>query len=97
MAQEHEGFSDRIMIAAIEVHRRLGPGIVESVSEKALVYDRPSPRRRSNQSESLPLEAVPAFLHSSCKMNRGFCSRGQPVQCFRHSSISEATRAVQPV
>jgi PD-(D/E)XK nuclease superfamily len=31
MASEHEAFTERIIGAAIEVHRRLGPGFLESV------------------------------------------------------------------
>jgi GxxExxY protein len=38
MAFEHEALTVRIIAAAIEVHRRLGPGFLESVFEKALIY-----------------------------------------------------------
>jgi GxxExxY protein len=37
MALEHEALTERMIGAAIEVHRRLGPGFLESASEKALV------------------------------------------------------------
>jgi hypothetical protein len=37
MALEHEALTERIIGAAIEVHRRLGPGFLESVYEKALI------------------------------------------------------------
>jgi hypothetical protein len=36
LALEHEALTERIIGAAIEVHRRLGPGFLESVYEKAL-------------------------------------------------------------
>jgi len=39
MALEHQALTERIMGAAIEVHRRLGPGFLESVYEKALVIE----------------------------------------------------------
>jgi GxxExxY protein len=39
MALEHEELTERIIGAAIEVHRRLGPGFIESVYEKALVIE----------------------------------------------------------
>ena len=37
VALEHEALTERIIGAAIEVHRRLGPGFLESVYEKALI------------------------------------------------------------
>lgn len=39
MALEHEALTERIIGAAIEVHRRLGPGFLESVYEKALLIE----------------------------------------------------------
>ena len=35
MALEHEALTEQIIGAAIEVHRHLGPGFLESVYEKA--------------------------------------------------------------
>ena len=56
MALEHEALTERIIGVAIEVHRRLGPGFLESVTEKALIIERIgsmdccsiSPKQRSN-------------------------------------------------
>ena len=39
LALEHEALTERIIGAAIEVHRRLGPGFLESVYEKALIIE----------------------------------------------------------
>src|ERR1043165_6166384 len=39
MSLEHEALTERIIGAAIEVHRRLGPGFLESIYEKALVIE----------------------------------------------------------
>jgi GxxExxY protein len=39
MALEQEELTGRIIGAAIEVHRQLGPGFVESIYENALVYE----------------------------------------------------------
>ena len=36
---EHEKLTERIIGAAIEVHRRLGPGFLESIYEKALCIE----------------------------------------------------------
>jgi hypothetical protein len=67
MALEHQAMTERIIGAAIEVHRRLGPGFLESVYEKALIIE-------------LRLKAVPAFLPSSCAMSGVFCTKAQPIQ-----------------
>jgi hypothetical protein len=39
MPLEYEGLTKRIIGAAIEVHRRLGPGFLESIYEKALLIE----------------------------------------------------------
>jgi GxxExxY protein len=39
MALEHEALTERIIGAAIEVHRTLGPSFLESVYEKALIIE----------------------------------------------------------
>jgi GxxExxY protein len=36
---EYEKLTEKIIGAAIEVHRRLGPGFIESIYEKALVLE----------------------------------------------------------
>jgi GxxExxY protein len=39
MSLEHEELTEKIIGAAIEVHRRLGPGFLESIYEKALIIE----------------------------------------------------------
>jgi GxxExxY protein len=39
MPLEHEALTGKIIGAAIEVHRQLGPGFIESIYENALVYE----------------------------------------------------------
>lgn len=39
MALEHEALTGKIIAAAIEVHRRLGSGFIESIYENALVIE----------------------------------------------------------
>ena len=39
MPLEHEELTGKIIGAAIEVHRQLGPGFIESFYENALVYE----------------------------------------------------------
>ena len=46
---EHEGLTERIIGAAIEVHRRLGPGFIESIYQAALLIEL---RKRGIQHES---------------------------------------------
>ena len=36
---EHQALTGKIIAAAIEVHKKLGPGFVESIYENALVYE----------------------------------------------------------
>lgn len=39
MSLEYENLTEKIISAAIEVHRRLGPGFLESIYEKALIIE----------------------------------------------------------
>jgi GxxExxY protein len=39
MELEHHELTEKIIGAAIEVHRRLGPGFLESIYEKALIIE----------------------------------------------------------
>ena len=53
---EHEELTEKIIGGAIEVHRRLGPGFLESIYENALVLE---PRKRGlrvEQQRALSIE-----------------------------------------
>lgn len=39
MGLEQEGLTEKIIGAAIEVHKKLGPGFIESIYENALVVE----------------------------------------------------------
>lgn len=39
MTLEHEVLTDQIIAGAIEVHRRLGPGFIESIYENASLLE----------------------------------------------------------
>lgn len=54
MPLEHRALSERIIGGAIQVHRTLGPGFIESVYEEALCYE--LPRRGLKISRQHPVE-----------------------------------------
>ncbi len=56
MALEHEELTGQIIAAAIEVHRELGPGFLESVYEAALVVE--LRRREIPFEQQLPVPVV---------------------------------------
>jgi GxxExxY protein len=60
MALEHEDLTGRIIGAAIEVHRTLGPGFLESIYENALAIE--LRRREIPFSRQL---AVPVLYHGA--------------------------------
>jgi len=53
--QEYNQLSSKIIGSAIEVHRALGPGLLESVYEKALVYEMQSKGLQTQQQVSLTI------------------------------------------
>jgi len=53
--QEYNQLSSKIIGSAIEVHRTLGPGLLESVYEKALVYEMQSNGLQTQQQVSLSI------------------------------------------
>ena len=53
---EHGGLTDKIIAAAIEVHRRLGPGFIESIYENALVHELGKQGLRVEQQVELPVQ-----------------------------------------
>ncbi len=55
MALEQQELTGRIIGAAIEVHRQLGPGFLESVYENALVYELEKRRMKVVQQMEVPV------------------------------------------
>jgi len=55
MALEHEELTGKIIGAAIEVHRQLGPGFIESIYENALVYELKKRGLKLNQQLEVPV------------------------------------------
>jgi GxxExxY protein len=51
----HETLTGRIIAAAIEVHRALGPGFLESVYETALVLELRRTGLQTEQQKTLPI------------------------------------------
>src|SRR3954466_3785735 len=51
-----EGFTGQIIGACIEVHRHLGPGLLESAYEHCLAYELRSRRFRVQRQVALPLQ-----------------------------------------
>ena len=55
MALEFEELTGKIIGAAIEVHRQLGPGFIESIYENALVYELRKRGLRVEQQLEVPI------------------------------------------
>jgi GxxExxY protein len=56
MALEYEELTSRIIAAAIEVHRRLGPGFIESIYEHALVVELYKRKLKVEEQIEVPIE-----------------------------------------
>lgn len=54
-ALEHAALTEKIIGAAIEVHRRLGPGFLESIYEKAMVVELSKRGLRVAQQVEVPI------------------------------------------
>lgn len=55
MALEHAELTERIIGAAIEVHKRLGPGFLESIYEAALIIELKKRRLAVASQQPLPI------------------------------------------
>lgn len=55
MALAHEELTERIIGAAIEVHRQLGPGFIESIYERALVIELPKRGLDTSRQHKVPI------------------------------------------
>ena len=56
MALEYEELTSRVIAAAIEVHRRLGPGFIESIYEHALVVELHKRGLKVEEQVEVPIE-----------------------------------------
>jgi len=56
MALEYEELTSKIIAAAIEVHRRLGPGFIESIYEHALVVELHKRGLKVEEQVEVPIE-----------------------------------------
>jgi len=56
MTLEHEVLTDQIIAGAIEVHRRLGPGFIESIYENALLLELKKRGLRVSPQLEVPVE-----------------------------------------
>ena len=56
MTLEHGGLTSKVIAAAIEVHRRLGPGFLESIYENALVVELRNRGLKVEQQVEVPVE-----------------------------------------
>lgn len=55
-AEEYKALTERIIGAAIQVHRELGPGMLESAYEACLVYELEQQGLRVESQKALPLK-----------------------------------------
>lgn len=55
MALEYEELTGKIIGAAIEVHRQLGPGFIESIYENALIYELRKRKSQVQQQLEMPI------------------------------------------
>ncbi len=58
--------SNKVIGIAIELHKKLGPGLLESVYENALAYDLKEAGLRVSQQVSMP------FMYKEIKMDIGY-------------------------
>jgi GxxExxY protein len=56
MALEYKELTSRVIAAAIEVHRRLGPGFIESIYEHALVVELHKQGLKVEEQVEVPIE-----------------------------------------
>lgn len=63
---QHNDVTQRIVDAAIQVHRRLGPGLLESVYERVLAYE--IERRGLRVNRQVPIEVV----YDGLRFDEGF-------------------------
>jgi GxxExxY protein len=69
MGLDENGLTDRIIGAAIEVHRHLGPGLLESAYEECLCYELGQLGLHFNRQVHLPIHYKGIKLESAYRMD----------------------------
>jgi len=62
---EFDGLSNKVIGCAIEVHKRLGPGLLESAYERCLSFELTCANLRHDVQAELPID------YKSIKLNNG--------------------------
>ena len=62
----HQELTQKIIGCAIEVHRQLGPGLLESAYQECLIYELTQSRLKIEKEISMPI------LYKDIKLNQGY-------------------------
>jgi len=65
----HENITERIIAAAIEVHRELGPGLLESVYSECLAHEMKAAGLKFEKEKDLPVRYKDVFIDCFFRMD----------------------------